>query len=223
MRSFFTLVLFVCLNTFSFAQVNLVIAQTEYTVPSTQEEQVAKHVIENNGPNPINITWERLVECKKNGWTVFVCDNNTCWSPSVVTKTVDVASMDTTYLDLHVKPNGIEGFAAVRMRIFQTNDATNSDEKLILFNTCLTGTDGELLPSSISLYPNPSSSVFNVKGMPDYLSDIKVSDMSGRLLMQLTANNNTPFDISALPAGQYNVQFYDAQGVLYGALPLVKK
>ena len=55
---------------------------------------------------------------------------------------------------------------------------------------------------SVSVYPNPATESFKVKGAT---GDVKVYDLSGRLVLSTTAKFNQAISVEGLAAGFYKV------------------
>ena len=62
----------------------------------------------------------------------------------------------------------------------------------------------EQTASKIHIYPNPSKGLVTIDNLPDYMTDIKMLDMNGKVVRQwnCVTNNNT-IDISDLSSGNY--------------------
>jgi aminopeptidase N len=80
----------------------------------------------------------------------------------------------------------------------------------------------ELQTSSFVVYPNPANSVWNVRNLPEGC-DMVLSDISGRILMNIKAGNKTEASIDSglLPDGVYLLRIFK-EGHSSNALKLIK-
>jgi hypothetical protein len=68
----------------------------------------------------------------------------------------------------------------------------------------------------VSIYPNPASSELMVSNLEKTKMDIRVTDISGRLVLELNSSeSNTTLNISALKAGVYGIEIYSAGKVAH--------
>ena len=73
------------------------------------------------------------------------------------------------------------------------------------------GVNEESIFDTVSLYPNPSSEVFYVKGLQED-SQIKIYDFNGRSILATTINNNQSVNVSQIPSGIYLVNIKNNLG-----------
>jgi hypothetical protein len=66
---------------------------------------------------------------------------------------------------------------------------------------------------SISIYPNPVTDGFQIKGI-EGIADIRLTDLYGRLLLQKQVRTNENVSISTLPTGMYIINISN-NGVNY--------
>ena len=68
----------------------------------------------------------------------------------------------------------------------------------------------------VSIYPNPASSELMVSNLEKTKMDIRVTDISGRLVLELNASeSNTTLNIASLKAGVYGIEIYSAGKVAH--------
>lgn len=93
----------------------------------------------------------------------------------------------------------------------------NSLPVLGLLVASSTGTDERTNAGRIGLFPNPASSIVEVRA-PSSTRSIRISDMFGRtVLQQQWTSAMSKVDISSLPAGCYTVNALSAEGPLTSA------
>lgn len=110
----------------------------------------------------------------------------------IVPENTPAGTYTITY-QICAKPNGTPCKQAVAT-IVVTNDST-----LSVFNNSV--------KEPIVLYPNPSSDIVNVLGIPKNYTklEFQLFDASGRLMKNVKLNDKNQFDISHLPQGMYLV------------------
>lgn len=68
----------------------------------------------------------------------------------------------------------------------------------------------------VSIYPNPASSELMVSNLERKAMDIRVTDISGRLVLELNSNDaNTTLNIASLKAGVYGIDIHSAGKVAH--------
>jgi hypothetical protein len=106
-----------------------------------------------------------------------------------------------------------------RIRVRSTDPdftGTTTGTEYIINDDVISGVgDAILATSAVSIYPNPSSSVFNVrvKGAEDGKAEL--IDLSGRLVSETKlVNGEAQLDVSALKVGLYLVRIHTAIGTV---------
>lgn len=59
----------------------------------------------------------------------------------------------------------------------------------------------------LNIYPNPTSSVLNFKGLASENQNIQIYDVVGKVILKTTIANNESLDVSALSNGFYTIHF----------------
>ena len=68
----------------------------------------------------------------------------------------------------------------------------------------------------IAIYPNPASSELMISNLDRTAMDIRITDISGRMVLELNASNaNTTLNIASLKAGVYGVEIHSAGKVAH--------
>ncbi len=89
-------------------------------------------------------------------------------------------------------------------------------------NPVITGLSN-IIPETVSLYPNPASDMFSIHGMPNG-SVYNITDLTGKTMYHSIARNkNESIDISDLPAGIYFVRIFNQNGTTIRKLLIDKK
>lgn len=87
-----------------------------------------------------------------------------------------------------------------------SSNCTSSDAVSVYVDICL-GTEQQVMPS-IVVYPNPATSVLNVRN--DLNKDLRIElfSMSGQLVYSAEANTSLTIDVSTLSNGVYDLMIY---------------
>ena len=70
----------------------------------------------------------------------------------------------------------------------------------------------ETVLEDVSVYPNPSNGIINIKSSSDFL-DVNVFDISGKIVHNTTLNGNYSIDLSELDNGSYIIELRNSTGV----------
>ena len=84
-----------------------------------------------------------------------------------------------------------------------------------------------LTPGSVSLYPNPTSTIVNLDIQDDRLLgdlDIEIIDFSGKLVLKTSINTNTQktVDVSTLNTGNYMMRITNGKNLVGKKLSIQK-
>jgi hypothetical protein len=195
-------------------------------------EPIAPSRIKNLSDQTINLRWEREVMSAPAGWEFRVCDTIACYTSSVVSNVVfggqpnlpvPILKKESTKLDLHVLPRGIEGCAEVRLKL---TDATNPNNLLssAVYKICV----GSLTPvteqenNQIRIFPNPASDYISMS-RNTVVRQIWVSNILGKRIKSFNVSYPSRYDISDIPDGIYMVSLIDSKGSIFKTLRLSKR
>lgn len=95
-------------------------------------------------------------------------------------------------------------------RVYTTGDA-DAVLPLVCFNSCTacqtTGINPSELLSSLELYPNPTTGVVHLEGLPDEKLDLEIYDLQGRCAhrQEIRSSSTLDIDLGTFPAGIYNI------------------
>jgi Secretion system C-terminal sorting domain len=77
------------------------------------------------------------------------------------------------------------------------------------------------ISNHITVYPNPTQSMLYFQTTENLLKEkIAIYDLTGKLILQKTINENHTLDLSELASGQYLIQF---QNKKYKSIQIIKK
>lgn len=156
----------------------------------------------------------------------FWATRNNCSTPGDTTHLPDINSADNSTVDLirysHCNDNSEVWFykiyggghtwpgAALDIEGINTNrDFNASLEIWNFFNrfslTGVTGIDKKTTGTALSLYPNPASDIIRLKGVEGIVS-VRITDLSGKALMEYQRQNGEGYKVSGLGKGLYILQ-----------------
>jgi hypothetical protein len=224
MKHLFLLGLLFCASFVSAQTVTLVTDSLDHDVESTVTDYKIHCIVGNLNNTPLNLIWQREVVCKTPEWQTYICDDNTCWSPTINTKPIlqPLAAGDTTFIDLHIKPNEVAGGAIVKLLVFESGNPTNVAEVLITVNSCVVASNDQKLVVT-RLAPNPTNDFVDVLNPPANVGAYQITNRWGQVLLTQQAADGNRLDISKLAGGNiYNVILLDTKGKPLAALNLSK-
>jgi hypothetical protein len=85
---------------------------------------------------------------------------------------------------------------------FVTNSEGQSDGWEVMYETSVLGSDDVLSSAFVNVYPNPANDVLNISGVLDSF-EYQIVDLSGKVIISGSSNNNSRIDVSQLSSGVY--------------------
>lgn len=196
------------------AQITLEL-DTMITQVIESDDIVAHNSFTNILPQQKTIKWVRSIIDITDGWTIAICDNNSCCIPSVSEEEIDLGPSATSVLDVHLYPNGIyEGYALLEVNLSHANDPNTNVTAVFVYDSELSTSTDNLSSFTFKVYPNPSTGLFTIENQDDVISSVRVNAMSGRQLLHLNMGQRQFMDLGKLPAGMYMMQMLDKNGLV---------
>jgi len=192
----------------------------ELDVDHTKFETVAHAFLTNNSDKVLSVRWRRSIKSSTVGWENAICDFNACYATTVDSAEVLLAPGDSSNLDVHIRPNGIEGSAHIELVAFDINDPANLAEGSYFFNQTLSISGIET--ESIKIFPNPAYDYFQITSY-EKVEQVMVYSLLGRHLRTFMAYQNEKFDISDLQRGMYLIRMIDRKKDVIKTLRLNKR
>ena len=202
---------------FTFSSNEIVLSDFEFT----DIEVVAYGTVFNNSGNFLQLTWERTELEIPDAWTSQICDNFACYLPHVSTKEFTIPPDTSSPMDVHIRPNGTEGTALIKVNVWVTATPTVADSAYYYFDREATSV-GERLEEALKIYPNPVRDAFHVENGGD-VSRIEIHDVQGRLVKTFDGVGHTGLSIAELGPGYYIVRMYGADNTRLSGNLLVKQ
>ena len=208
-----TLLLFFLIFSISLsAQVTLKLTQPEgsTTVLASDDDITAKGFIKNESADTITVMWKRNIISLKDGWETAVCDKNLCYVPSYgETSATDgtnlvLAPGEESNFDVHVYPDGTEGFAIVEVTATDITNAGNTVTGRYEFNQMSTSTF-DFKKTDIKIYPNPTVDFISLTD-DNQVERLIIYNIVGRPVKLFNANYSNHYDVMDLPTGMYLVR-----------------
>ncbi|MFM2226054.1 MAG: Secretion system C-terminal sorting domain [Bacteroidota bacterium] len=170
----------------------------------------------NTGNTPDTLSWSRAFENNwPSAWTVATCDNNGCYSSSVVKMTFIVAPGDSATISMTISTNGVAGNGVISTNISKVGSSTSVKNRMKAVVTACTNIGiNENKLSDIKFYPSPFQSNLNVQlNNNSAAKSIEFYNLIGSLVYKQEINSNDDFisvNASSLPKGLYFVSLLDA-------------
>ncbi len=196
----------------------------ELDVDRTQFETVAHSWVTNTSDTVKTFRWTRSIESMTEGWANAICDRNACYSTDTDSTPdaflLELAAGDSSMIDVHIRPNGIEGQAVVKVTVFEVDDPDNRVEGTYRFNQTTPTSDVNL--DVIKLFPNPTTEYFELSEAYD-VARVIVYNLGGRQMKSFISYPGAKFMVAELPRGMYLVRLIDRQRGVLKTLRLTKR
>ncbi len=211
------------------AQVTLLLTEPtgSTTALASDDDITAKGFIKNESDVEVTLMWKRNIIELKEGWETAVCDKNLCYVPSYgETSAADgthlvLAPGEESNFDVHVYPDGTEGFAIVEVTATDITNAANTVTGRYEFNQMSTSTIN-LNKADIKVYPNPTINFISISEA-DQVERLIIYNIVGRPVKLFEANYNNQYDVMDLPTGMYLVRLMDKNDRTIKTVRLSKK
>lgn len=208
------------------AQVTLTLSPDMVTtdVDPMQFETVAHSILTNTSDSTKTFRWYRTEEVISMGWASAICDKNACYATTVDSTTSDfdliLGPGDSTNIDVHIRPGGIEGNAKIKVTIVEVGNPENKIEGTYSFNQ--TSPTFDFVSENLRLYPNPASAYFQISHSEN-ITSVSVYSLVGRHLKKFHAFPGEKFYIGDLDRGMYLVRMVDKHNEVVKTLRLSKR
>ena len=208
------------------AQVTLSLSpeNVQSDVDPMQFETVAHSILTNTADSTKTFRWFRVVESITMGWASAICDKNACYATSVDSTTSETDLVlnagDSTNIDVHIRPAGIEGSAKIKVRIEEVGNPSNFIEGSYSFNQLSPAVDQAL--DELRIFPNPASSYFELSYSKN-IAHITLFSLVGRQLKTFHPYPGEKYYIGDLDKGMYLVRIVNRRNEIVKTLRLNKR
>ncbi|MCB0686969.1 MAG: T9SS type A sorting domain-containing protein, partial [Saprospiraceae bacterium] len=193
-------------------------------VDPAQFETVAHSYISNNGEDTIIVRWVRQVEYISLGWQSAICDINACYSVETDTTPQEflltLAPGDSSMLDVHIRPGGLEGNANIKVKVEEVSNPENTVTGEYLFNMLSPSLD--IKREELKIYPNPALDYFQLSDY-DHVDQVVVYNLVGQELRRFNVFPGAKFDVISLPREVYLIRLMDARNKVIKTFRLKKQ
>jgi hypothetical protein len=197
----------------------------EVDVDKTQFETVAHTMVTNIGDSSVTIRWVRQVESISMGWESAICDINACYATVVDSTPADfyltLAPGDSSILDVHIRPGGVDGSARIKVLIEEVGNKENQVIGTYLFNETLSSI-ADIQADNIRLYPNPVVEYFQLSHY-EHVSKVMLYNIAGGLMQEYISYPGEKFDVTGQQKGMYLVRLLDRNKHVIKTLVLHKR
>ena len=195
---------------FASAQVTLKLSPevVEVDVDKSQFETVAHSMLINTSDTIKTFRWLREVESISMGWESAICDINACYNTNIDSTPdefyLELEAGDSSILDVHIRPGGLDGSARVKVRLEEVGNQENFIVGTYLFNETLSPVT-DVQAYEIKLYPNPVEDYFQLTNS-DQVSRVMLFNIAGLLVQEFISYPGEKFDVVAHQRGMYLVR-----------------
>lgn len=212
------------------AQVSLSISPdlVQVTVDPMQFETVAHSYFHNTSEtDTLTVRWSRIQNDLSPMWQSAICDVNACYA-TTQDSTPEVnylvlAPGDSSMLDVHIRPNGMDGSAEVKVAIEEVGNPDNRVEATYVFNDATTPTSDVSQTFSASIFPNPAVDYFQLSEY-EGVARVTIYNLAGSEVRSFfNTQSGTKFDVSGLQRGLYLVKVMNVRQDVLTTLRLNKR
>ena len=197
----------------------------EVDVDKTQFETVAHSMLINTSDTTKTFRWIRKVESITMGWQSAICDINACYNTEIDSTPSDffleLAPGDSSILDVHIRPGGLDGSARIKVLLEEVGNAENSIEGTFLFNETISPTY-DVAWSDVKLFPNPVTSYFQLTNY-EGVHRVMLYTIAGSLVKEFISYPDEKFDVIGQQRGMYLVRLMDREKKILKTMVLHKK
>lgn len=203
-RLFVTLICFWALS--SYAQ-EISIEPTNHLIgqANLEEYNVYQVYIKNEAESPIDLSWRIIENTMPEEWTVTLCDNVACYGILPANANMDpIAVGDSSLFKIDVHPGTTNGHGILRFLINETGTPTPYKEHIFDVSTLTTDTK-DLFEGAVSVFPNPTTELVNIKNTLSNELSAQLMDLSGKLLNStiVASGDQHQWILSDLAKGTY--------------------
>ncbi len=179
--------------------------------------------IKNLTNDTLKLVWKAVIIATQPGWVFSICDVNSCWAPTVVTKFVTLLPNQSGRMNLDLQPNGKKGVGQGEIRLsLQSSPAVVIATGVYNFSA-ETNSTSDIDASRISVYPNPATEYFKLNDPSDNIAKISFMNVLGREVRSFYATEDDTYNISDLPSGIYLVRLSDRNNRIIKTMRISKK
>ena len=181
------------------------------SVQADSPDVAAHAVVKNISPSARTFFWHRTVISQTSGWSNTVCDKNFCYPNAVNVKQFTLGPGEEARLDVHVYPKGVEGKAAIDLKVTEVGNESNTMTTHYSFNQAASAATREVDKASLKVSPNPARDFFTITDN-EMVHTVTVYNILGKALKTFRTVNGLKYDISELPEGLYLVRMTASNG-----------
>ena len=195
-------------------------------------EIVGYATLKNEGSETVTIKWERFFFFFPEEWEVQVCDLNQCYIPVVYSNIADdlglnapvtLAPGESTNLDVHIQPKGINGAGEVRVDVSLVDDPDNVVVSgSYTFDAALVSSSKDLDKVRLSVFPNPATDYVEVRGGQN-VGRLVIYSVLGREMRSFPVLSGSRYYVGDLPSGLYLASLVNKNGNILKTFRLSKR
>ena len=235
MKQFLLLIFVVVFCSGLSAQNALVLSHSD-TVCTTanlnKQKLEAETFIVNKSNRPMNIQWYLTNMTQPVGWQSSVCDENSCYPPSILTNVIEGGNPnrpvklmpgDSSTILMDAFPNGSRGIGFTQICFTTVEDPTTELGCMTYkFAVGVTSSVEDAPAPVMEIFPNPTTDYFGLTHA-NSLREIRVYNMLGRKQRTFAVGQGKKYFVGDMPAGMYLLAFIDKDGKVAKTTRLVKR
>jgi hypothetical protein len=212
MRKVFFVSLFLGLFSNGFSQSFVVLpSDSVFTSMDPNEDEALFVYFENISGQSITVDYQEVVANYPSGWLVQVCDNNACFPmPHPQGSTWSFLPGDSSFLCIHVFPNGVPGFGLFCYELTDTV-AGYSTSICLSLDARMASNMTQTEENDLEIFPNPTHSTIQLVAKEKNLKKgvAEIINVHGLAVkrVNILASSNQEVDVSDVPVGIYQLVY----------------
>lgn len=202
------------------------VGKVESPVPA--DEVVVKNFLRNTySSTTVTYRWWRHTESIPQAWsTSLICDEVTCWAPTVNTNELTLEPGDSALLDVHFQNVGRSGEGTVELLVFDVADSAGTYIIAKYYGKAeAPNSIATIDKSKVEIFPNPATSFINVKGLESIQGSgakVEIYSIIGVKISETPFVQNN-IDVSRLQDGVYMIKVLNDKGQQAFTKTFIKK
>lgn len=219
----FLLLAFLFFSTFSIAQMESDKDNYSHDFDLNKNE-IVEEISFTAGNEGQDFIWKLERVSAPDEWVIFICDFNTCYSPSVTEINAESKNVlkanETKVFSIHMKPNGNCTKGDFKLTYYDL-DNNKLFSNTLTYNCTVANEETDI--ASINIFPNPVNNQFKLDGDLKEIASIEIFNFVGKKVKSFNRNTVDQYNIEDLSMGRYFVRLIDKNEQSVKVLRMLKK
>ena len=179
--------------------------------------------VTNTTSQPLNVVWTREIVSGSTAWQYQVCDKNSCWENSVISKTFNLAVGETARIDVKLLHGGVvqNGVTNLKLNVVGA-DANQALNTRIEWLKTAVKTSDYINAADLKLFPNPTTDYFQLNKY-DGVNKVIMFNLMGKQVKSFDIADGKSFYVADFTSGMYLVRVLDKNDKIIKTVRLNKR